>query len=522
MKPASWFPAWLLGLLLLPVALAPGAAAEGAAGGTFDRWFVLTLQDQRAGWAHMTQRPTGDGHIETTSELRLALRRGPVAMEIEQSQRFEETPDGRPVAAESSMKMGAMAVVNRYRWTETGIENTTRQGTREQTKTLPPIEGEWLTPAAAQRHVERQIAEEAEEIRVRTLDLSMGIQPMEARMRVVGEQPVEVFGRTAPAVVWEATLASMPGVTMREYVDADGRTLKTRVSIMPGMDIEMIAADETLAKAELDPPEVLAALMIHPGAGSVEVDDPRELTQAVYEVAVKPGEREMRVDLPRTGYQRVVWGDERTARVVVDLSSPVNPEADVPGEEHLAASTMLNHEDEAVRALVAGALPGDDASLPPMEKALRLRRFVHDHMDQKTLAVGFATASEVARTREGDCSEHAVLLAALLRGAGIPSRTASGLLYVDEFIGERDVLGGHMWTQAWIDAGDGGRWVDLDATLPDPAMNGYDAAHITIAVSTLNDDRITNELVELAPLLGVLEVKIVAAGADAPAGAAAP
>ncbi|NBU87363.1 MAG: transglutaminase domain-containing protein, partial [Verrucomicrobia bacterium] len=65
----------------------------------------------------------------------------------------------------------------------------------------------------------------------------------------------------------------------------------------------------------------------------------------------------------------------------------------------------------------------------------------------KNYGVGFATASEVARNKEGDCTEHSMLLAALGRALGIPTRVATGLVYADEFEGEKDVLVYHMWNQ---------------------------------------------------------------------------
>jgi hypothetical protein len=120
--------------------------------------------------------------------------------------------------------------------------------------------------------------------------------------------------------------------------------------------------------------------------------------------------------------------------------------------------------------------------------------------------VGFATASEVARTRQGDCSEHAVLLAALLRGAGIPSRTVSGLIYTDEFLGRKNVFAYHMWTQAWLTQGVGGRWVDLDATLD---ALPFDAAHIALATSSQSDVGAVNDIVKIAGLLGRLSLQVV-------------
>ncbi len=202
----------------------------------------------------------------------------------------------------------------------------------------------------------------------------------------------------------------------------------------------------------------------------------------------------------------MVWGDHRTARVVVDLDSPVNPLDDLPSAEHQATSTVLNHNDQKLRQLIAEALGEDPLALDPIEQSHRLRDFVHLYIEKKDLAIGFATAGEVARTAQGDCSEHAVLLAAMLRGVEIPSRTVSGLLYVEEFLGHIGVFGYHMWTQAWLPSPLGEHWVDLDATLVD---REFDAAHIALAYSSLSDRSMVNDLVALAPLFDRLQVKIL-------------
>jgi transglutaminase-like putative cysteine protease len=71
---------------------------------------------------------------------------------------------------------------------------------------------------------------------------------------------------------------------------------------------------------------------------------------------------------------------------------------------------------------------------------------------------GFDLASQVASHKEGDCTEHAVLLAALARSIGIPARVAIGTLIARE----DGSLGafGHAWTEVYRD----GAWRLLDAT----------------------------------------------------------
>ena len=69
-----------------------------------------------------------------------------------------------------------------------------------------------------------------------------------------------------------------------------------------------------------------------------------------------------------------------------------------------------------------------------MGRARKLRAAVKAHIRTFDLATGFASASETARRRAGDCSEHAVLLAAVLRADGIPSRLCSGVVYTEKYV----------------------------------------------------------------------------------------
>jgi transglutaminase-like putative cysteine protease len=134
-----------------------------------------------------------------------------------------------------------------------------------------------------------------------------------------------------------------------------------------------------------------------------------------------------------------------------------------------------------------------------------LRRHVHRSLRTKDLNSILATAGEVATTRSGDCTEHAVVLAALLRAREIPSRVVTGLVYVEHFAGEDDVWSYHMWTQGWLEGPAGGRWVDLDATLDARPM---DAAHVALGVSALEDERaVLLELGRITPLLGRLSIE---------------
>ena len=142
----------------------------------------------------------------------------------------------------------------------------------------------------------------------------------------------------------------------------------------------------------------------------------------------------------------------------------------------------------------------------PLERAEAMRSFVHRYVNEKGLDTAFATASEVAQMRAGDCSEHAVLLCALLRAQGIPARVAIGLIYTDSFLGKEGIFGWHMWTQAFID----GRWVDFDATL----RQRYHAGHVLTGTSGLSEGGLAAELGSSIVLMGNLEIEVLDLGCE--------
>ena len=122
------------------------------------------------------------------------------------------------------------------------------------------------------------------------------------------------------------------------------------------------------------------------------------------------------------------------------------------------------------------------------------------------MSTAFASASQVARTKEGDCSEHAVLLCGVLRAANIPSRGVMGMVYVSNIGGPNGVFGWHMWSQALLD----GAWVDLDATLTTP----FSVGHIATTTTSLSDEEFGAEMAGIISSIGNLEVEIISTEND--------
>lgn len=153
--------------------------------------------------------------------------------------------------------------------------------------------------------------------------------------------------------------------------------------------------------------------------------------------------------------------------------------------DELATTPLIQVNDpeiERVAREVAGAT--DDA----LDVAKRLNEWVYDRLE-KRITMSVPSARQVLEAGRGDCNEHTVLYVALARAAGLPARTAAGLVYVNGRFYY------HAWPEVWLD-----RWVPVDPTLGQfPA----DASHLRFVVGGLARQ------VELVRLIGQLRLDVV-------------
>lgn len=482
------FVALMLGIL---VCLPRVAAGEE----TRERWFVIEMMGSRAGWMHTVGR-TDEAQMVSTDRMSLTLNRADTPITIELTTEWIETPKGEPISAKVAQTFGGQLTVTTYSFLEGGVEEVTDDGGRVTETMHPAIEGEWLTPRESAEYLARRIAAGAKAVNYRTIDATAQLKPIMMNYTEFEPTTLELMGRTVSATRCKVVSSVTPTMSSVEFVDDRGTVLRSETDF-GGLKIVMIAADRELALSKVDAPEMMTRMFISPGR---EIPGARTLDRATYLLSVPDGEL---AEIPETGSQKVERVDERTARVTVN-ARVFTAAGEVDTAAYTASSSMLDTTDEVVRELTERALDGVGADKAARAEALR--RFVYRHIRKKSLGVGFASASEVARSCEGDCSEHGTLLAALLRADGIPSRVVSGLIYVDSFAGAEAVFGYHMWAQALLEIDGEMCWVDLDATLP--GALDYDATHIALGVSALKDGEAINGLIQIAPMLGRLAISV--------------
>ena len=174
-------------------------------------------------------------------------------------------------------------------------------------------------------------------------------------------------------------------------------------------------------------------------------------------------------DAAETFEQNVVRDGERVVLTVCSDCGRESSATPADIERFLRPNAWVRSDDSQIRRIALQAVGGSNVR----ESMRSLTGFVKLAMRGNNDFIGYADAVTALKSGSGDCTEFAVLLAALARARGIPARIAVGLAYSDRFSGRKDVFSPHMWVQVW----DGSRWTSYDA-----ALDGFDSTHIALAI----------------------------------------
>lgn len=468
-----------------------------------EHYYALALGGHPCG--RSLERVEKDGErLRTISRIEMRFSRLGQETAIELSSEFIESARGEPIEATVAQK-GAERV--RYVFESPKKARVERGAVRE---TREIADDSWLTPREVAAFVAARGGAKAEEIHFRTLDVQSGFVVADISMKRLGEVERTIDGHSAKLVRYEVRNSMQP-IVATELYDATGLLLESTTPIGLGNLVSLLstkaAADENYANASFD-------LL----AGTFVASRPivRYLARGTIEFDLDSSAATM-PELPSEGAQAFTKTGERSARVSVDVnrSSGAQP-SDASDPRWNKPNELIDSDSKAVIELLASAkLP---ANASDFAKANDLRALVSRHIRSKNLATAFGSASEAARTRSGDCTEHAVLLAALCRAAGIPSRVASGLVYVPDLGGVGHGLKGpgwgwHLWTQVLVEppivAGGGARgWVDFDATVGGDGR-GYHSAHILVATSDLAGGATDPAFSRALSLIGAVKISEV-------------
>ncbi|MCP5102264.1 MAG: transglutaminase domain-containing protein, partial [bacterium] len=202
------------------------------------------------------------------------------------------------------------------------------------------------------------------------------------------------------------------------------------------------------------------------------------------------------------GIQTILSGNLRAGlQLAIDTRIPgkmKKNQVTLPSKElepYLKPNPLIECDHEKIRAISHGLSIKGSA----WESVLKIAHWVRRHI-KMNFKTGFASALQTLDAGEGDCTEHAVLTAALCRAEGIPTRVALGYTLTQSESPE-PVYTGHMWNEVYID----GIWIPIDAT---SSNHRPDPFKIRFFSSSLQSREIM-DTIALFPLTRYLEISLL-------------
>jgi transglutaminase/protease-like cytokinesis protein 3 len=462
----------LISVLLFTALFAVPLQAESPkkAGEKEESWQAIYIGKQRVGFAHIVvQEVEKNGRKVTVCDNlnQMTITRFGFALKMSVVQSTEEDEQGNMLGFKFSIDNPPTSSIQSSGRIENGqLTTTTMAAGREKTSTSdwdPTVK----SPAWIDRVLQREPLKEGQSREFRMYDPQFS-KAVTITLKHAGRERTKLLDGSEKDCEKVLTKHSLvPGLTITSYVDDSGETVKTVTNLLD-MTTYAVTKEEALKAISGASLDLGMDTVIKTGA----IKNAHSSAKAVYKVTIDGKAADAIPSGPTQSVKSLSDTEiELTVRAVKPGEKGSEP---TPGPEFLASSRFLDLEDPNVIKLAEeGAADRTD----PVELAVALEKFVSKRLTDKNFSTALATASEVARDLAGDCTEHAVLLAALLRAKKVPARVVIGFVYADSLQG----LGGHMWTEAYLN----GQWVPLDATL---GKGGIGVGHIKIADADLSEN----------------------------------
>jgi len=455
-----------LGTSLFAVLLlaAPAAADKKV------EYLAVFMEGKKLGHAVHT-REVADGKVTTTEDMTITINRMGQSMTVRVIESAVETTDGKPLGFKTTQDLGILAQTTEGTVGADGTVTMKVEGGLggKQETTFPWPEGALLPEGLRLVSLKKGLREGTKY----TLKAFSGAakSALDTEITVGPKKEVDLLGRVVKLTEVRTVMIAPTGrVEAIGYVNDRQDALKTVVPMM-GMKMELVACSKEVALSPADPLDFFDKLVVTSPTPLGNVAGAKSIAYTL-----RPTGDDADLAFLTTPSQAVARASDGSVTVTV---APVKPGAkaafpyqgkDPAAQKALRPTQYLQCDDEKIAQLAKKAVgKAADAA----EAARKIESFVSNYIKTKDLSVGYASAREVADSAQGDCTEHAVLAAALCRAIGIPAQVVAGLGHVSRLGDKRDAFVPHAWYRAYV----GGKWVDYDA-----ALRGFDAGHIALTV----------------------------------------
>ena len=461
-----------------------------------DRWYEVFLGGSKVGYSHSTMK-LKKGEVVSESTFVMSVMRAGVLIEIKSMESTKELLSGEIISFSGEMEMAGVPVIKNGWVKGNEIVIKEKQFFREN-EIRHPLDPEGkMTWGLMKVLRENNFKEKGREFETKVYSADFGMaSPTKAKIKTMGETEILISGQHQRVYKTEISMFTSVGeIKTQNWLDTWGFAVKTNMQL-GGLPIEIKQSTESEAKKRADAKEFLLNTLIY-----LEKEIPTNARSVQFKIKLNNGK--LSNPLYQSELQKITKLDEKNLIIEIKAEkwggNSIRREKQIRiAQEFKTANIMIDSDNPLIRRLAQNAGVGSKNIIELSEK---LFFFVQEYLIHKNLKTGFASATETAKKRAGDCTEHAVFLAALGRAMGIPTRVASGIAYLKNFKGEKNVMGFHMWTEFYLR----GKWMRLDSAL---RKIGTHADRITLSVTSLKQQSLTQLGLGIAEMIGNLDIVI--------------
>jgi hypothetical protein len=364
-------------------------------------------------------------------------------------------------------------------------------------------DNEVIGPYAFDQKVKTSGLQEGQKVYATVFDEENPNTPASLKISFENTENKEINGVPVPLRKASIVKPSLAGIIITSWYDEKGeaKLIEAPMGSMGKMTL-MYSPNEDLAMNNIRVKEIMVASLIKPER---EFTDPSGLERAKFRITSSNTRTPLTFENDGQQTSRKITDQ----RVYLTVSDPVVPKkekrfamAPAPSNDlapYLEASPVLQSKDVEV-VKIAKQIAGSDRD--PMLLAKRIELALNIKIQKKNLSKGFLTAADVARKMEGDCTEHAVLAAAVARSLGLPSRVVAGLAYLDPKKDKQGSWGFHFWTEVLIAPN---IWYPID-----PTLGQFDVGHIAFSRDNLYSISPSEEMISsVINSMGSLKIDVI-------------
>jgi hypothetical protein len=258
-------------------------------------------------------------------------------------------------------------------------------------------------------------------------------------LKVGAREEISIGGVRQTAV---KMLLSFKGTKQDLWIGEKGEILKEQG--MLGISLEKTTREEALSGLTLQASEDLTRIASVPS--NVILENPGKLSF-------------LKVKIEGIELESLKLNDERQTLENMVLEIKKESLSDLPEQggvdkrdlrliSYLKPSTFIQSDNGKILSVVVNTVNPSDT---PLVKTRKLMNWINANIKKRPV-ISLPDAISTLENRVGDCNEHAMLMAALARAAGIPAKVEAGLVYLNGRFYY------HAWNLLYL-----GKWIAVDS-----------------------------------------------------------